>query len=301
MSKGKRPAQIKMIPIDRINIMNPRVRNKKVFYEITENIAQVGLKKPITVKPSTVPGKDYDLICGQGRLEAFLACGKAEIPASIIEADEEEALIMSLVENTARRQHTALDLLKGIEILRNQGRTYKEIADKTGLCPDYVKTVINLLEKGEERLLAAVEAKQITVTMALAIAQSPQDEQRILHEAYETKQLRGGKLLAVQKLLERRRRLGKTLKGGSQLHSRNRKGEGVSAKHLLKMYRDEVARKTMITKKAERTANHLTFVTEALHHLFQEDHFLTLLKAEGLATMPKQLSDMMASKGKSYG
>lgn len=301
MSKGKRKSQIKLIPIDQINILNPRVRNKKIFHEITENIAQVGLKRPITVRPSTVPGKDYDLICGQGRLEAFLACGKTKIPASIIEADEEEALIMSLVENTARRQHSALDLLRGIEILKNQGRSIKEIAAKTGVGEDYINTVLNLFERGEERLLTAMEKGQISVTLALAIAQSPSEEQKILQDAYETNQLRGGKLLAAQKILEKRRRFGKTLKGGSQSHSRNRKDGELSAKHLLKIYHDEVARKTLITKKAERTANHLTFITEALHQLFQEDHFTTILKAEGLETIPKQLSDLLASKGRTYG
>lgn len=301
MSKGTRKSQIKTIPIDSINVMNPRVRNKKVFYEITENIAQIGLKRPITVKLSTQPGKTYDLICGQGRLEAFMACGQQEIPAIIIEADEEEALIMSLVENLARRQHNALDLLKGVEILRSQGHNPKSIAEKTGLCQDYVYTVLNLLDRGEERLLSAVEAGQISLTLALAIAQSPSEEQKVLQEAYETKQLRGGKLLAVRKLLDRRRRLGKSLKGGSQRHSANRKGEMLSPKHLLKVYQKEVDRKTMLTRKAEKTAQHLTFVTEALRQLYLEDHFSTLLRAEGLDTMPKQLSDLVAGRGQLHG
>lgn len=44
------PAQrVEMIPIDRITIVNPRIRNKRTFKEIVDNIAQVGLKKPITV------------------------------------------------------------------------------------------------------------------------------------------------------------------------------------------------------------------------------------------------------------
>src|SRR3546814_6601402 len=38
-----------MIPIDRITVVNPRVRNKKVFKGIVENIAEIGLKRPITV------------------------------------------------------------------------------------------------------------------------------------------------------------------------------------------------------------------------------------------------------------
>lgn len=43
-------SKIVMIPIEKVNVLNPRVRNKKVFAEITDNIADVGLKRPITVK-----------------------------------------------------------------------------------------------------------------------------------------------------------------------------------------------------------------------------------------------------------
>ncbi|MBI3442097.1 MAG: ParB N-terminal domain-containing protein, partial [Proteobacteria bacterium] len=107
-----------MIPIDRINILNPRSRNRKKFFDIATNITQVGLKKPITVTlcKSGAEGMDYDLVCGQGRLEAFMACGQKEIPALVIDVSEEQALVMSLVENLTRRRYRPADLLQGIEI-----------------------------------------------------------------------------------------------------------------------------------------------------------------------------------------
>ena len=72
-AKGKRASEIKMIPVDRINILNPRVRNQKVFHDIAINMTRVGLKRPITVTAcrSGAEGKDYDLICGQGRIEGW--------------------------------------------------------------------------------------------------------------------------------------------------------------------------------------------------------------------------------------
>ena len=66
-----------MIPIDRITVINPRVRNKKIFKEIISNIAELGLKKPITVtRRDDTDGPRYDLVCGQGRLEAYQALGQ---------------------------------------------------------------------------------------------------------------------------------------------------------------------------------------------------------------------------------
>jgi len=41
--------EIRQVPIDLITVLNPRVRNKRVFQELVDSIAALGLKKPITV------------------------------------------------------------------------------------------------------------------------------------------------------------------------------------------------------------------------------------------------------------
>ncbi len=126
---------LKVIPIKTIRILNPRVRNRRNFNEIVESIAQVGLKRPITVSPrrSDVDEFEYDLVCGQGRIEAFVQLGQSEIPAMIIEAEESDCLVMSLVENCARRQHRAIDLLEDISTLRRRGYNDRDIAEKIGV------------------------------------------------------------------------------------------------------------------------------------------------------------------------
>jgi hypothetical protein len=53
---------------------------------IVANIREVGLKKLITVVRRSEPHTDetlFDLVCGQGRIEAFLALGETTIPISI--------------------------------------------------------------------------------------------------------------------------------------------------------------------------------------------------------------------------
>jgi ParB family chromosome partitioning protein len=90
-----------LIPVHGINVLNPRQRNRKVFNELVNSIAHLGLKKPITVSRRKGSGV-YDLACGQGRLEAFIALGQKEIPAVVTEAEEEDCFVMSLVENLAR-------------------------------------------------------------------------------------------------------------------------------------------------------------------------------------------------------
>jgi hypothetical protein len=46
--------------------------------------------------------------------------------------------------------------------------------------------------------------------LAIRVAENPEDEQRALHEAYESKQLRGNRLLMAKKLIDTRKRRGKS-------------------------------------------------------------------------------------------
>jgi ParB family transcriptional regulator, chromosome partitioning protein len=181
MSKEHRRGQLQMIPIDRIEVLNPRDRNKRVFDEVVGNIKAIGLKKPITVTPR--PGPDGDmkflLICGEGRLKAYQSLGEATIPAMVVDVGNEEAFIMSLVENIARRKYQPLELLAGIEQLQASGYNKKEIADKTGLSIDYIKGILTLLEEGEERLLVSVGNGRIPLNTALEIARAGNDEKHV--------------------------------------------------------------------------------------------------------------------------
>jgi ParB family chromosome partitioning protein len=264
-------------------------------------MTSVGMKRPITVMPcrSRTPDKDYDLICGQGRLEAFMACGQKMIPAIIMDVDEEQALVMSLVENLARRQHRSLDLLRSIEVLQNQGYTSKQIAEKTGLTPEYIQSVLRLLANGEERLLSAVESGGIPLHLAIKISENPGDEQRVLEELYASEQLRGKKLLVAKKLLDLRKKFGKSFsptrrtKGGSD--------RPISVQDVLKIYRKDVDRKRMLTRKAEVVNQHLLFVTEAFRQLLKDENFTNLLRAEGIKTLPKPLHHLMNEKGAMHG
>lgn len=136
MSDGAQK-QVTLIPTDRIRILNPCVRNWRTFEEMFENIAKIGLKRPITVAHRT--GTDlaeYDLVCGQGRLEAFMALQQNAIPAIVIDADESDCLIISLVENCIRRQYNPIDLMREIGNLRKRGYNDRQIANKIGATSD---------------------------------------------------------------------------------------------------------------------------------------------------------------------
>lgn len=277
---------VEMIPIARITVINPRVRNQRIFKEIVDSIAEVGLKKPITVtRHDDADGPRYDLVCGQGRLEAFQALGQTEIPALVVEADAQERLVKSLVENCARRLHQAIDLLHDIGGMKRRGYTEAEIAKKTGLSMEYVRGVVRLLEKGELRLLRAVESGQIPVSVAVEIAEADDvGIQAALQQAYEKNLLRGRKLMIAKRLVENRSRRGK----GLRTHVPSRK-DAPSSESLVRAYRDDTERKRLLVRKANATRNRLLFMTEAFRQLLNDENFVTLLRAEDLDTIPRNL------------
>lgn len=285
-----RPAQrVEMIPIDRITVVNPRVRNKKVFKGIVENIAEIGLKRPITV--TSRHGEDgplYDLVCGQGRLEAFRQLGQTEVPALIVTADQEDCFVASLVENCARRQHQAVDLLQDILGMRERGHSDSEIAAMTGLSSNYVYIVGRLLERGERRLVAAVEAGYLPISVALEICESDdQGVQAALHKAYEDNLLRGRALIAARRLVEVRKRSGKSAK----LNKLVGKNAATTPEGLVKAFQEDTERKRMMIRKTEATRNRLIFIVEALGQLSNDETFVALLEDEGLAAIPTRLAE----------
>ncbi|MFK7882116.1 plasmid partitioning protein RepB C-terminal domain-containing protein [Roseobacter sp.] len=278
-----------LVPIDAITVVNPRVRNQKVFDEITANIAELGLKRPITVaaRPTESGGEPvYELVCGQGRLEAFKTLGQLEIPAIVIDASSEDCLVMSLVENLARRQHRSLDLLRDIRRLKDNGYLEREIATKTQLSAKYVHGIIKLLDSHENRLLRAVESGKIPVSVAVDIADADDvGMQTVLRQAYEKKLLRGGKLLAAKRLVEARQKHGK-----GQASADRGSRRSLSAESLLKTYENDVEKKKILLRKAHATRSEMLFLTQALKILMADENFVTLLRAEGFASLPKTIA-----------
>lgn len=286
--------EIHWVPIDQILILNPRQRGKKKFQQIVDNIAKLGLKRPITLARNQIEGElPYVLVCGQGRMEAFRALGETKIPAVIIDCTKEEQLLMSLIENLARRQHTSIELVRQIKSLQERGYRFAEIAEKTDLTISYVRGVIKLLNQGEERLLQAVEKGQIPVSIAITIARSDdQAVQAALKEAYETNDLRGKALLRARRLVESRKNRGKAIRRGVRIY----KDRKETAKDLLKTYRDETARQRIVIQKSKICETRLLFVVSALKQLFGDENFVNLLRAEGLDTLPQFLADRIETK-----
>jgi len=276
---------IVMVAVDAIEILNPRARNRKIFDELVDSISKVGLKKPITVIASN---DGYALVCGQGRLEAFVALKQKQIPAIVVDVSREEAYVLSLVENMARRNHSPLELVREVGALRDRGYTLQQVGDKIGISHEYVSIICTMLDKGEERLLNAVERGIIPHCVAYEIAMAPDIEvQRALADAYEKGMIGTSQIVAIRRIVDERSQTGKAMKSVYKPH----KGLKPTAASLVRTYQKEVERQKQLVRKASLTQSRLLFVVNALKRLLAEEHFVTLLRAEAMETLPLPLAE----------
>lgn len=276
-----------MIPIEHIRVANPRERSKRKFREIVTNISDVGIKRPITIRPRT--DGFYDLVCGQGRLEAFKQLGQTSVPAIVRDVSEEDSLLMSIVENIARKKPSTMDTVRQLALLRDRGYSHTEVGQKTGIAVNYVSALLCLFDHGEERLLTAVESGSVSIGAAIIIARSSSaDVQTALVEAMEANTLSKHELQRARELADMRRTLGKTKSKQLPRASRAITGESV-----VRAFKREQERQRAALRKAELCEKRLVFTVNAMKLLLADENFINLLRAEGIETVPEYLAEEM--------
>jgi ParB family chromosome partitioning protein len=284
-----KPKHIERIPIAQIRVLNPRSRNKTTFRRLVNNMDLVGLKKPITVfqREMDHDGTQYDLVCGEGRMNAVVALGGTDIPAVITEASLNQRYLMSLVENIARQRPPQSDLLREVRSLKEQGYKNSVVAEKLGMGRTYVDGIVRLVRCGEDRLVEQVESGRVPLSIAIQIATAGGAEvQRALSAAYDNGDLRGAKLVAVQRIIAKRSADQRVppLGGADQ----------TSIKDLALQYELHTQRQRALVRRAAIVHERLALLSVALKRLLTDDHLVQLLGAEGLGTMPEQLASRLA-------
>jgi ParB family chromosome partitioning protein len=283
--------EIHVIEIAEVFVANPRPRNPVKFQALVDSVKVVGLKKPITVCPRENLSHNfrYELICGQGRLEACQILGKTRIAAIFVQATREQQYLMSLVENIARRPPSQRALLFEVRNLIDRGYKGDQIAQKLGLDRTFAYGVVHLLEHGEHVLLEAVDAGRIPLRIATIVATGTNEQvQAALIDAYEKGDLRGAKLAAARRIIAMR--LARERDAGRV----NEKRKIPTAENLVEEYEQYVQRQRSAIARANSVNHRLMIIATAMKRLLDDENFLTLLRAESMQSMPKHLAERLA-------
>ncbi|NMA34529.1 MAG: nucleoid occlusion protein [Clostridiaceae bacterium] len=135
------------IDIDSIrpNPYQPRKQfSKGALEELCESIQQYGVIQPINVRK--IASNKYELVAGERRLRAAVMAGLKEIPAIVININDNDSAVLALIENLQREDLNYLEEAEGYNNLINEhGFTQEELAQKIGKSQSTVANKIRLL------------------------------------------------------------------------------------------------------------------------------------------------------------
>lgn len=150
-SRTERKEEVKNISYINIegirpNPYQPRKQfNKAAMDELCDSIKQYGVIQPINVR--RISANSFELVAGERRLRAATMAGLKEIPAIVINVDDNDSAVMALIENLQREDLSYMEEAEGYNNLINDHNfTQEELAQKIGKSQSTIANKIRLLK-----------------------------------------------------------------------------------------------------------------------------------------------------------
>ncbi|MAI19728.1 MAG: hypothetical protein CMF28_00595 [Kiritimatiellaceae bacterium] len=112
--------------------------------ELVESVKVHGILQPLIVRAVE---EKLELIAGERRLRAAEAAGLQKVPVRVIEASDEKALELALIENLQREDLNPIEEAEGYALLQKQfGLTQEQVAEQVGKARASVANALRLLD-----------------------------------------------------------------------------------------------------------------------------------------------------------
>lgn len=120
-----------------------RIFDEAELQELSDSIKQNGIIQPIVLRKLS---SGYEIIAGERRWRAAKMAGFNSIPAFIREFSDEEALVISLIENVQRKDLSVIEEARGYKRLTDEFKlTHQELAKSTGKSRSHITNILRLL------------------------------------------------------------------------------------------------------------------------------------------------------------
>jgi ParB family chromosome partitioning protein len=170
--------RILKIPTEKLhpNPRQPRSNfDQTALLDLTASVGRDGILQPIIARRA---GPDqYEIIAGERRWRAAKACGLAEVPIILRQADENRALELALIENIQREDLNPMELARAFERMVQLGLRHDEIGAKTGKDRVTVTNALRLLQLSEP-VQALVSERRLSPGHARALLKIEGDAER---------------------------------------------------------------------------------------------------------------------------
>ena len=166
------------VPLSKVvpNPDQPRTQFKKEeIEELAASIEKEGLLQPVVVRKV---GEGYQIIAGERRWQACKSLGMKNIPIRIIEATDDKAVELALIENIQRSDLNPIEEAYGYKrLMERRGMTQSEVAHAVSKGRSTVANALRLLDLPEDAQQLLYEEK-ISAGHARAILSVPTKEGR---------------------------------------------------------------------------------------------------------------------------
>jgi ParB family chromosome partitioning protein len=162
--------------------------DQKGIEELSASIKQHDIIQPLTVKQ--LPSGKYKLIAGERRWRAAKLAGIKDVPVYIREADDQQLLELSLLENLQRENLNAIEIGLSYQRLMDEcSMTQEAVAVTMGMDRSTVSNYIRML-KLPPAIIVAVRNGSLSMGHARALINAGEvDKQMFVYNTIQTKKL----------------------------------------------------------------------------------------------------------------
>lgn len=239
------PARISIYKIEP-NPLQPRKQFDELELQaLADSITANGLIQPLALR--RLPNGYYQIIAGERRWRACRLAGLEEVPAVILEADDQKAMELALIENLQRQDLNPVEEALGYQsLMQDYALTQEQVAQQVGKSRPAIANALRLLQLPEEILdvlasgalsagharallqlqdahLQAVAAQKITA-LDLSIRQAERLCKQMSHEAAPKAEPEAAAPLEVDYIAECEAALSRQLGRGVKIINGKRKG-----------------------------------------------------------------------------
>ena len=236
------------IPLSQIESCRAQPRksfDQEKLEELADSIRQHGVIQPLTVRK--LSSGYYQIIAGERRWRAARMTELTEIPAVVIEADDQKAMELAMIENLQREDLNPMEEAEGFRALvANYGMTQEEAARRVGKSRSAVANAMRLLDlspalqelvtdgqlsAGHARALLPLspglraEAAKAVIDGGLNVRQTEQLVKRLQDRAAEEEKPEKKETLAVDYVAEAEKSLSARLGRACRISHGKKKGK----------------------------------------------------------------------------
>jgi ParB family transcriptional regulator, chromosome partitioning protein len=163
-------------PIENLvaNPRNPRHNFSEIeLTELTLSIKERGIIQPIVVRAAKGKSDTFEIIAGERRWRAAQRAGLHEVPITIVEATDTQALEFAIIENVQRADLNPIEEAAGyLALMEEFNHSQDDVAKIVGKSRSHVANLVRLL-KLSEPVRALVQSGQLSAGHARQLIGQP--------------------------------------------------------------------------------------------------------------------------------